>query len=148
MADLPNGLTEEDQRYCFEMASAIWKDQTTATVHNGYGIILSLSQLDELQNDLMARLAALSATSVSLVQELIYGDDDGFGWKDVRKGSMEVNDGGSDTARGVSFSMEDQRQSIKGLFDGYVGCMSMARAIARRQDQERGKSSCIPIARG
>lgn len=148
MATLPNGLTDDDQRYCFEMASSIWTDQATISIHNGYSIQLSLSDVDTLQNDLAGRLVNLSSGTVIMLQVLIYGTDDGLGWVQCRKGQMEQQNGGSDSVTGLSWSIEGQRQSIIKLFDGYVGCIHMVRALARKKDEPRGQSSSICVMRG
>lgn len=143
MATLSNGLTDSDQRRCSEIANVIWNDSNTATIQNGFGIMLTLVDLTSLQTDFATRIAALTAASVLEIQTTILP-----AWDKVRLSDGEMEAGSVGDLTGLKYSFEGKRQQIKRVFCGYVPCLGMAQAQARKNDKTVKPSTVIEIARG
>lgn len=137
-------FTEQQIRRCHEIARVILAD--TAKIHNGFGIVLELSNLSELSDALDAKLADINSNdtdSRTEIQSLITQ------WDNVRLATAKIEGGSVGDLSSVSFDFEEARTRIKELFQIYVPFMHHAEAIVRRANEKltAGKSANLSIAR-
>lgn len=139
-------LDDSEIAYCFEIANVIWQVGigTTATVHDGFGIQLTLTDIDQLQTDLLTRLQNLAAIAVTNVRALTVD------WALIRLNTAKMEGGQTGDTGGLTFSFETKREQIKQLFNVYVPVLHMADAQRRKSMTPVGEpvSSFIGVSRG
>lgn len=139
-------LTAAEIASCFEIANVIWQVGigTTATVHDGYGIQLTLTDIDTLQTDLLGRLQNLAAIAETNVRALTVS------WATVRLSTAKIESGSAGDTGGLNFSFEEKRAQIKQLFNVYVPVLHMADAQRRKSMTPVGEqvSNIISVSRG
>jgi hypothetical protein len=133
-------LTAAQHLSCHEIANVIVQD--AAKIHNGFGIILELSNLDELHTALDALITALDADEQTKVAALVSD------WDNVRLSVGKIDGGAVGNISSASYSFDDKRARIKELFQVYVPVMHIAEALMRRRNETaRSPSSSFGIVR-
>ena len=132
-------LSEQDYMYCFQIAGVIWDNQVnnanaTATVHDGFGVQLSLTNINNLQADLRSRLGAFDTIVVTELQNLIVA------WYPLRLNTTQMDSGGIGDMSGLKYNPQEKRDQIAKIFAGMTGCMSMAAALLWKQKSMQGEA--------
>ena len=143
MAEAP--LTESETFQCFQLAGVIWDDFNTASIHDGFGVQLSLTDLSILQSDLRARLVALSDPALVEVRVFIVK------WAAVKYSTASMEGGAVGSTTGLKYDPKDKRENVKELFASTLGLMGMAQAQAAKRKAMMGENSdngCIGVVRG
>lgn len=118
----------------FEILGAFWAG-SSATITNGYGITLSLSDLNILTADINTRLNAIEAdaTAVAKVEELVDA------WDCISKVDIKLS-GGVGDVQGVEYSSEATRTRLRTLLLGYIPVFHMVDAIKHRNGPDKSAS--------
>ncbi len=131
-------LTPAQRSSCFEMLSAFWNG-ATATVTNGFGITLSLSDLNVLTTDINTRLDTVDAdvTASAKVIDLVTK------WDCVSTVEVEL-DGSVGDVSGVKYSSSAARERLLKQLHVYVPVLHMLDAIKLRNNQvEKASNSAF-----
>lgn len=118
-------LSDAEKLSCFEILEAYW--DTTATITNGFGVELTLTQLDTLKNDISARLTALDTASLVKVSALVVE------WDACRLDTLRLEQGTTGGVNGVFMDSEKQQARIRKLLHTYVPVMHMVEAMKVRE---------------
>lgn len=137
-------LTGAERASCHECMRSFWAIDTTATVTNGFGIVMTLSDLDKLQADIDARLNTISAddTACTKVRALVAQ------WDAIATASIKIvngNIGGS--ISGVSLSSDDIKAEIREVLGTYLHVYHQKVAIGRRNAEPAGGGRSFGISR-
>ena len=133
-------LTDAEKLSCFEILEAFWAD--TATIHNGYGTVLTLSDIDRLKSDITTRLGNLDAASLVKVSALVVE------WDALGTAPVLVEAGSSGNTSGVSYNIDQHRANIRKRLHTYVPVIHIIDSIMRREGPTNTRSGIIPIMRG
>src|SRR5205807_752788 len=127
---MPLSLTAAQLRSGFEIASVIYQDFTNAQIHDGFGVQITVIQLDTLQSALNTYLTTLSDDSVTKVAAIVVE------WDAIvdLPGSMTGGSVGSIT--GLSYSMDDARARLRTRFQTYVPVLHIVDAEIRKQNAQ------------
>ncbi len=117
-------LTAAEKLGCFEILEAYW--DTTLTITNGFGVELTLNQLDVLKNDITTRLNALDADSVIRVSALVAE------WESIRLATLNVQSGSDGQVTGVNLDFEKQQARVRKLLHTYIPVMHIAESIRQQ----------------
>ncbi len=132
-------LTVDETLTCFEILSAMWAD--TGSVQDGYGIQVSLSQLNLLKTEIANRLGPLIPDPNNPGYYL--GLDDGSAtrvkvlaanWNALGTSPVSIKDGNAGAISGMSYNIEDERDKIRQLLNTYVPVLHIADSIKRKQE--------------
>ena len=104
--------------------------EDTATIHNGYGISLTLSDMDKLRDAVDAYLAGIDTETQTNIEALCTA------WVDVRLCTGSIEGGNMGEIGGVSINFEEKRMRIKTLMQTYVPVLSLLDSIRRRNDNQ------------
>lgn len=145
----PGVLDETDFVYCFQISGVIWDmnglTTGTATIHDGFGAQLSLTDIGILQANLRARLVALDTVSVTEIQNCIVQ------WFPLRFNTAEMDQGAVGSTTGLKYDPAKKRDQILKIFSGMTGCLSMASALLQKKramDGEKVDDGMIGVRRG
>jgi len=129
-------------RSCFEIARVIYAD--SLKIHNGYGVVLELSDLDTLKDALRTYLTStLDSDSTTKVEALVVA------WDAVRLNVGRIEGGAIGELSSLTYTADEKRQQIKELFQTYVPVMHIVDSIKRRENAAPNTSTgFIPIRRG
>lgn len=137
---------DEDQIFqCFQLAGVIWDDFTNAKIHDGFGVQLDLTDLDQLQSSLRTRLTTLSAAAETEVADLVTR------WQACKFNTAEMDGGAVGDTTGLKFSPKNKRENLKELFASTLGLMGIYQAQAAKNKAMRGEQTdtgIIGIRRG
>lgn len=127
-------LSGAEKASVFECLRGYWAG-ATASITNGYGITLSISDLATLTNDINTRLTAIDsdATALAKVQALVVK------WDRIANSSVSI-DGSVGDMTGVKYSAADARERLREQMHVYVPVMHMLEAIKARNAQSVGSS--------
>lgn len=128
-------LTSAERASCFECVSGFWAG-ATATVTNGYGVMLSISDLATLTNDINSRLdaIALDATARAKIKALVVR------W-DVIAGQFFEFSGNIGDVSGVTTSSEKMKDAIRAQMETYLHVFHMIDGIKRRNGERNHPAS-------
>jgi hypothetical protein len=132
-------LSDAEKLSCFEILEGFWAD--TATIHNGFGVQLTLTQLDTLKNDISTRLAALDAASVIKVQAIVSE------WDNVKFAAMDLQAGTTGGVTGVNLDFAKVQARLRFLLQTYVPVMHMVEALKRQNGPTGEVSAQIGVMR-
>lgn len=135
-ATTPGVLSTDDYYYCFQIAGVIWDAlgrTTTASIHDGFGTQLSITDISILQNDLRNRLASFDTTTITHIQNEIITP-----WVPLLTNTTEMKEGGAGSISGLEYSPDKKREQIKLLFAGTTGCLAMAQALLHKKRAMEG----------
>lgn len=104
-------------------------NENSATIHNGFGVTLTLSEMDRLRDQLDAHLAGITSAVETKIAALVVA------WDAVRLCTGKMEAGTIGDISGMSDSFEDKRANIRGLMQVYVPVMHMVESIRRRQGE-------------
>jgi hypothetical protein len=110
-------------------------------VHDGFGVQLTLTELDELKDDVSAKLAALDADSLVKVQALVVE------WDVIRTQTAKIMTGGIGNLSGLDYDVEKKQARIRQLLHTYVPALHMADAKRRKRGPVGVKSAQIDFVR-
>lgn len=98
----------------------------SATIHNGFGVTLTLSQMDTLRDQLDAHLAGVTTAVETKIAALVVA------WDAIRLCTGKMESGAIGDLSGMSDSFEDKRAHFRSLMQVYVPVMHMVEAMRRR----------------
>lgn len=101
-----------------------------ATIHNGFGVMLNLTEMNTLRDQVSAYLATVSAAVEAKISGLVTA------WDSVRLCTGSMEGGTIGEIQGVTLSFDEKRANIRQLMQVYVPAMDMANAIKRRTGQK------------
>lgn len=104
-------------------------NEDKATIHNGFGVTLTLTEMDRLRDQLDAYLTGVTSAVETKIAALVVA------WDAVRLCTGKMEGGSIGDISGMSDSFEDKRANIRGLMQVYVPVMHMVEAIRRRQGE-------------
>ena len=99
----------------------------TATIHNNYGITLTLTEMNTLRDAVLTYLGTLDASVETEIVALIAK------WDAVRLSTVQLQDGSAGEASGVTLNPNDQRARVRTLMQVYVPVLDIAQSIKRRE---------------
>lgn len=125
---------------CFEILSEFWAG-ATATITNGYGITLTLSDLNILTADINTRLDLVSAdvTACAKVKEIVVD------WDCISNVEIEL-DGGVGDVTGLKYSASAQRERLRKQLNVYVQVLHLVDAVKQRNGPQ-GQSASFGMSR-
>lgn len=135
-------LSEAEKLSCFEILEAFWltSTETTGEITNGFGIELTLTNLDTLKDNIKNRIDTLDASvdpmdvaAVVKVQAIVAE------WDSLGIGDVEVQN----SPQGASYSSEDHRNKIRKRLQKYITVMHITDGIKQKQGPNRPTQ--IPI---
>ncbi len=132
-------LDEGEQMSVFEILEAFW--DSTGSVTDGFGIQLSLTELDQLKNDITTRLLALSDAALVKVRAIIVEYDD------VKGGDFAFDGGQIGTLGGLKMSSAMEQAKIRKRLLTYVPVMHMADALKQKRGPVGSASAQIGFSR-
>lgn len=136
-------MTPAEKLSCFEILEAFWltSTETTGEITNGFGIELTLTNLDVLKTNIKNRIDALDA-SVDLMDvaavvkiQAIVSEWDSLGISDVQVQNGNVN-----------YDSEDHRNKIRKRLQKYITVMHITDGVRQKEGPQR--SAQIPIITG
>ena len=136
-------LSLAERASCFEIVSGYWAG-ATATITNGYGITMELSDLDILTANINTRLNDIDsdATALAKVQALVAK------WDAVATDDIDMQAGSIGDVNGVSYSSAKARDRIRDVMHTYLPVIHMVQAIQRRHGlRESSGSAAFAISR-
>lgn len=133
-------LTTADRRTVFKILRAFWSGGN-ATITNGFGVVMTVSDLDTLTDLIDAKLDSYIADDAACtdIQTLVTQWDLFSGMHlegPVQVGSISAN-----------ISLSEIRNQIKQELHTYVPIMTMGEGLAKRKDAERGGGAGFGIGR-
>ncbi len=135
-------LSLAERASIFEMLSAFWGAES-ASITNGYGIVLTLSDLNILTADINRRMDVidLDATAVTKVQALVVK------WDCIASEDVEIQAGNVGDISGVTYSTKSARARIRDVMHTYIPVMHMAQAVQRRKGPEEEAGCAFSMSR-
>ena len=104
-----------------------------ATIHNNYGIQISLTEMDSLRDELLVYLGDLDSNIETEIIALLVD------WDDVRMSTVVLQDGSTAETSGVTNDPAAKRARIRTLMQVYVPVMDLAQSAKRRQGPDQQK---------
>lgn len=132
-------LTPAEILSCFELLQAFWSD--TGSVTDGFGIQLSLTELDALKSDITTRLDALDADAVLKVRAIVLRYDV------IASSTMSIEGGSTGNVSGVTIKMEELIARLRQRLLTYVPVMHIADAIKQKRGPIGSQGAQIPFMR-
>jgi len=132
-------LTAAESLSVFEILEAFW--DTTASVTDGYGIQLTLTELSELKTGISTRLAALDAASLIKVSALVVE------WDAISSATLSMDGGSIGSLQGVKLDFKEMQARIRKRLQTYVPVLHMADAIKHKRGPVGSQSAQIPFYR-
>lgn len=132
-------LSNAEKLSCFEILEGFWAD--TATIHNGFGVQLTLTQLDTLKNDISTRLSNLDADAVLKVQGIVAE------WDGIKFAAMDLQAGTTGGVTGVNLDFAKVQARMRFLLQTYVPVMHMIEAVKRQQGPTGQESAQFGVVR-
>ena len=102
-----------------------------ATLHNGFGVLLTLSQMDQLRTEVNNLLDNMAIDQETAVKELVVE------WDAVRLQTAEVTGGSIGSATSVTYSAAGKRERIRQLMTVYVPIFTIAQSMKQREGESR-----------
>lgn len=135
-------LTLAERASCFELAEVIYRDNTTANLHNSFGIQVQLTDLTPLQNAVDNALDALTDTAITKVRDIVTE------WDPIADFSGKIVNGSVGCITGITIDWDAIKAQIKRRFLLYVPVLHLMKAMAMVQDRDAGQpSNTIGISR-
>ncbi len=132
-------LDEGEEMSVFEILEAFW--DSTGTVSDGFGIQLTLTELDSLKSDIRTRIAAFSDAANVKVRELIAEYDD------VKGGDFAFEGGSIGSLGGIKMSSAQEQAKIRKRLLTYLPVMHMADALKQKRGPTGSASAQIGFMR-
>jgi hypothetical protein len=132
-------IQDDEKAYCFEILEAFYADDGVVT--DGFGIQLSLTELDTLKDEIETRLNALTGAKLTIVQALVVD------WQAVRGSSIKIEGGGTGNVSGMNMDFEKEQARIRKLLLSYVPVMHIADAIKQKRGPVGSQGCQIPFTR-
>lgn len=111
-----------------------------ATIHNHYGVILTLSEMDTLRDELDTYIDNLASDQETAVAALVVE------WDKVRLCTVSIEAGGIGDASGITHDPAEKRKRIRELMQTYIPVLSLIESIRCREGNEERRMS-ISFAR-
>lgn len=132
-------LTDAQKCSVYEILNISQVD--TASLHNGFGVSLTLSDMDTLKDEVTTRITALTSAQETKVVALISA------WDAIYLNVGKIEGGSVGGVAGTSYSFEEARMRIREALYIYIPIFHMIDAIKRRKNQSiNGASSFVPIS--
>lgn len=133
-------LTDPQKATCFEILGitrgpAAGTQEDIATLHNGFGVTLTLSQMDTLRDKVNTVLTDLDSTALTKVTAIVAD------YEAIENHTGELQSGSIGNIQGLSYSFEAKRARLTERLTFYVPVIDMASAIKRRDAKTFGGSS-------
>jgi len=140
----PGVLDEDDYLWCFKIAGVIWDASSQASIHDGFGVQLSLTDLNILQSDLRSRLVGFDSATVNHIQGCI------IQYAPIETATGEMESGAVGSTTGLNYSPAKKREAIKESFSSLTGCLGMWQARMMKKKAMNGERSedFIGVTRG
>jgi hypothetical protein len=126
-------LDDATKASIFEILSGFWAG-ATATISNGFGVTMSISDLDLLTANINARLAALDDTAKTKLIALVAE------WDSISNVDFAF-EGDIGSVKGVKYSTDIHRARIQKQVHVYVPVLNMYEAVKVRNGQTNQASS-------
>ena len=129
-------LTTAQKLSCYEILGVTagpggGTEEDTLTLHNGYGITLTLSEMDNLRDKVEAALTGLASGQETKVAAIVT-EWDAMGF------NVGTLDGSVGNVQGVSFSWKEKREYLYQRLTYFVPIEDMARGIKKRNEKTNG----------
>lgn len=98
-----------------------------ATIHNNFGITLTLSDMNALRDALKVYLGTLDSAVESKIVSLLAE------WDAVRLQTVAIQDGSTGETSGVTMDPQKVRERIRTMMQVYVPVMDISQSIKRRK---------------
>lgn len=99
----------------------------SATIHNNYGIELTLTEMNTLRDAIKVYLGTLDASIEAKIVALLAD------WDTVRLQTVQIQDGSTGETSGVSLDPQRQRERIRQVMQVYVPVLDISQSIKRRK---------------
>lgn len=136
-------LSLDERASCYEIAAVIYRDNTTATLHNSFGTQVQLTNMDVLQTAMESALDNLSDTAVTKVRAIVAE------WDPIADFSGKIVNGSVGCVSGITIDWDAIKDQIKRRFILYVPVMHLMKSIDMVQDRPASvRSPMVGIRRG
>jgi hypothetical protein len=102
-------------------------NEDVATIHTGFGIDASLTEMDTLRAELLKFLTALDSSVEAEIVTLLAE------WDIVRLQTVTMSDGSAGDVSGASLDPNVRREQIRKLMQIYVPVMHLTDSLKRRE---------------
>ncbi len=136
-------MTPAQKLSCFECLGVTYgpgggANEDNAVINNGFGITMSLTDMDKLRDAVSLYLDNLSADVETKVAALVVQ------WDAVALLTGDISGGNVGNLGSVSYNPEAQRAQIRKMMETYVPVMHIENALQRRNPVNQ---TSIPILR-
>jgi hypothetical protein len=136
-------LSDDERASCYEIAAVIYKDNTSANLHNSFGVQVQLVELNVIQDALEDALNNLGDTGITKVRAIVEE------WDPIADFSGKIENGSIGCVTGITIDWDAIKATIKRRFCLYVPVMHLMKAISMVQDREPDQpQTVIGIMRG
>jgi hypothetical protein len=137
-------LTQFQRASLFEALRAFWSGEDAA-VTNGFGIVLTVSQLDTLKNLINSKIDAIVAdTDTTANDKLVELADE---WDEVASCAVELNNASVGSISGITISSDRIKDNIRQRLATYLEVFHMRDAIKIRNAENLGAGNSVMMIR-
>lgn len=135
-------LSLPERASVFEILRAFWEG-STATVTNGYGLMLTISDLETVTNGINSRLDDIESddTATEKIRDLV--ED----WDEIASTQVQLNNSTVGSISGITISSDAIKENIRQRLGTYLQVFHMFDAIKRRNAESGGAGNIVAMIR-